>query len=182
MFDSKRESLSLIYYISYSSCRSVFVILLERKDALGGCHWVVADLSGICPAEILKFIRAPKYLARGHVFRGLYYLWLDNFLSDYSCCSVYRFGCSPRNGVSVCALLFPPTLCIRSVIDKRRTIVYNVMFHVLSCVRTPPPPGKFNLTLHSKTENMHRQTKFLYAIMILKKMFIIVLLWENTLF
>lgn len=33
------------------------------------------------------------------------------------------------------------------------------MFHVLSCVRTPPPPGKFNLTLHSKTENMHRQTQ-----------------------
>lgn len=106
-----------------------------------------------------KVIRAPKYLARGHVFRGLYYLWLDIFLSDYSCCSVFRFGCSPRNGVSVCALLFPPTLCIRSVIDKRRTIVYNVMFHVLSCVRTPPPPGKFNLTLHSKTENMHRQTQ-----------------------
>lgn len=45
------------------------------------------------------------------------------------------------------------------------------MFHVLSCVRTPPPPGKFNLTLHSKTENMHRQTKFLYAIMILKIMY-----------
>lgn len=146
-------------------------------------HWVGGSrLKWDMSCRNFKVIRAPKYLARGHVFRGLYYLWLDIFLSDYSCCSVFRFGCSPRNGVSVCALLFPPTLCIRSIIDKRRTIVYNVMFHVLSCVRTPPPPGKFNLTLHSKTENMHRQTKFLYAIMILKKMFIIVLLWENTLF